>query len=159
MERSFRTKTGFCQITDDQIILSRDGIGGNVAKVTVGNSISRILIIYGLASLLLWYYAFSQYHHGQMIEAILFGALGAYLAWGIVRSLNNSAAPVIDRKAIRQVKFVSGSRGLTRSRFEVLFDESGRTKKRLILLPGSLSDGESETEKAVAVMRSERLID
>ncbi|MEI9918971.1 MAG: phosphoribosylaminoimidazolesuccinocarboxamide synthase [Bacteroidota bacterium] len=117
MERSFRTKSGFCQITDDEIILSRDGIRGNVAKVTVG-----------IASLLLWYYAFSQYQHGHVIEAILFGALGTYLVLGIVRSLNNSAAPIIDRKTIRQVKFVSGKPHFTRSRFEVFFDEKGRTK-------------------------------
>jgi hypothetical protein len=159
MERAFRTKTGFCHITDDEIILSRDGIRGNVAKVTVGNSISRILVIYGIASMLLLLYAFSQYQHDHVIEAALFGALGAYLVSGIMRSLNNSAAPVIDRKAIRQVKFVRGVRGLTRSRFEVLFDERGRIKKRLILLPGSMSDGERENEKAVALKRSERLID
>ena len=81
------------------------------------------------------------------------------LVWGILKSLNNSASPIIDRKTIRQVRFIHGKDGLTRSRFEVFFVEKGKVKKRLILLPGPLSDGEAETEKAVALMRNERLID
>ncbi len=47
----FRTKTGYCHILADRILLTRDGIAGNIAKLTVGNKISRILIIYGLISI------------------------------------------------------------------------------------------------------------
>ena len=58
-EKKFRTKTGFCHILPEKIILTRDGIIGNVAKVTVGNGIYRILIIYSAFSLLFkmftWY--------------------------------------------------------------------------------------------------------
>lgn len=46
-EKTFKTKTGFCHILLDKIVLTRDGVVGNVAKVTVGKSIARILIIYG----------------------------------------------------------------------------------------------------------------
>ena len=45
-EKIFKTKTGFCHILSDKIILTRDGIIGNVAKVTVGNTINRVLLIY-----------------------------------------------------------------------------------------------------------------
>jgi len=34
-EKKFKTKTGFCHILADKLILTRDGIVGNVANVTV----------------------------------------------------------------------------------------------------------------------------
>ena len=47
-EKVFRTKTGFCHIFPDRIVLTRDGIVGNLSEITVSNSISRILTIYTL---------------------------------------------------------------------------------------------------------------
>lgn len=60
-EKTFKTKTGFCHILPDKIVLSRDGVIGNVAKVTVGNNISRMLLIYGGFSLFLLYSAFNSF--------------------------------------------------------------------------------------------------
>lgn len=47
-ENIFRTKTGFCHVLPDKIVLTRDGIIGNLSKVIVGNKIQQILIIYGI---------------------------------------------------------------------------------------------------------------
>lgn len=158
-EKTFITKTGFCHILPDKIVLTRDGIISNVAKVTVGKNLSRILIIYGGLSLGLFYFAFDSYKNGQIDQLILFGLLAIYLVYGIVNSINNSATPIIDRQKIKEVKFKKAIIGLTRSRFEVLFeDEQGRLKKRLIMLPGSLTNGQNETEKAIKIMTDERLI-
>lgn len=158
-EKTFKTKTGFCHILPDKIVLTRDGIIGNVAKVTIGNNISRILIIYGALSLGLFYFAFDSFKNGQIAQLILFGLLGIYLFYGVANSINNSATPIIDRQKIIEVKFKKAITGLTRSRFEVLFeDEQGKIKKRLIMLPGSLTDGQNETEKAIKIMASEKLI-
>lgn len=127
--------------------------------MTVGNNISRILTIYGGLSLGLFYFAFDSYKNGQIAQPILFGLLGIYLAYGTVNSINNSATPIIDRQKIKEVRFKKAISGLTRSRFEVLFeDEQGKIKKRLIMLPGSLTDGQNETEKAIKIMKDEELI-
>jgi hypothetical protein len=158
MQKVFRTKTGFCHVTVDQIILTRDGVVGSVAKVTVGNNISRILIIYGLISLGLFYFAYDSYLKGNTFTTVLFGLLGLYLIYGITSSLNNSATPIIDRKDIKTTKFVKGTSGLSRSRFEIEFSEGGKIKKRLILLPGSLTGGREEADKAVEIMREEKLL-
>jgi hypothetical protein len=41
----------------------------------------------------------------------------------------------------------------------VLFeDEQGKIKKRLIMLPGSLTDGQNETKKAIKIVTDEKLI-
>ncbi|HET9430492.1 MAG TPA: hypothetical protein VFO70_04915 [Chitinophagaceae bacterium] len=158
-EKIFKTKTGFCHILPDTIVLTRDGIIGNVAKVTVGNNISRILIIYGGLSLGLLYFAFAWFRNGQTIQPILFGLLSIYFVYGIVKSVNNSATPIIDRQKIKDVRFKKAIAGLTRSRFEVLFeDDHGKIKKRLIMLPGSLTDGQNETGKAIKIMTDEKIL-
>lgn len=158
-EKTFKTKTGFCHILPHSIVLTRDGIIGNISTVTVGNNISRILIIYGGLAAGMFYYAFDYYRSGQIYPAIFFTLLSLYLIYAILSSMNNSATPIIDRNKIRDVKFKKAFAGLTRSRFEVMFeDEKGKIKKRLIMLPGSLSDGQNETEKALRIMTEEKLI-
>ena len=157
-EKTFRTKTGFCHVTADKIILTRDGVIGNISKVSVGNNVSRILIIYGLLSIGLIYFAYDSFTKGDMTTTLLFGLMGLYLVYGIVKSRNNSATPIIDRKDIRSVTYNSGTSGLTRPRFEVEFNDNGQIKKRLIMLPGTLAGGQSETHKAVQIMRDEKLL-
>lgn len=158
-EKIFKTKTGFCHILPNKIVLTRNGIIGDIANITVGNNISRILIIYVGVSILLFYYAFDNYRNGHIFQPILFGLLGIYLVYGVVNSINNSASPVIERKKIKEVKFKKAIFGLTRSRFEVFFqDDQNKIKKRLIMLPGSLTDGQNETEKAIKIMTEEKLI-
>jgi hypothetical protein len=46
-ELSFRTKTGTCTITADQIILLRAGGRGRLAQFLFGSSITRAIVLYG----------------------------------------------------------------------------------------------------------------
>ena len=158
MEKTFKTKTGFCHITPHQIILTRDGIIGNVARVTAGNNISRPLIIYGLISLGLFYVAYDSYVKGQISPAILYVLAAFFLIRGVISSLNHSASPIIDRKAIKSVKFIKGISGLTRPRFEIEFTEEGKVKKRLIMLRGSMMGSAEEINDAVQIMKEEGLL-
>lgn len=63
-----------------------------------------------------------------------------------------------NRRDIKTTKFIKGTSGLSRSRFEIEFNEGGKIKKRLILLPGSLTGGLDETDKAVKIMKEEKLL-
>ncbi|MDL2297458.1 hypothetical protein LJC37_05840 [Bacteroidales bacterium OttesenSCG-928-E04] len=159
-EKIFKTKTGFCHILPDKIVLTRDGVIGNVAKVTVENTILRILLIYGGLSIIFFYFAFDNYKYGGHTSlTVLYGVVEFFLIYGMISSINNSATPIINRDKIKTVKFKKSIMGLTRSRFEVFFeDENGKIKKRLIMLPGSLTNGKSETEKALQIMRGEKII-
>ena len=158
-EKTFKTKTGFCHISPNKIILTRDGIIGNVAKVTVGKNITRILIIYGGLSAFLLYSAFNSFQKGQVPISTLYLIVGLFLIYGIFASLNNSATPIIERNKIKSIKFKKATFGITRSRFEILFEEeNGKIKKRLIMLPGSISNGQNETERAIEIMKEEKLI-
>ncbi len=85
--------------------------------------------------------------------------LNLFLIYAIFASLNNSATPIIERSKIKSVKLKKGVFGITRSRFEILFEENnGKIKKRLIILPGSMSNGQKETEKARKIMKEEKII-
>ena len=154
----FKTKTGFCHILPDKIILTREGVAGESAKRFVGSSLVRPLFLYGLLSAFLLYKAYSSLTQKEYELTAFFTVAGPWLLYGIVRSLNNSATPEILRSAIQKVIFKPAKPGLTRAYFEVFFTENGSNKKRLILLPGSLSNGSDETAIAVAVMRSEGLL-
>lgn len=158
-EKVFRTKTGFCHILPDKLVLTRNGIRGSVAKVTVGNKINRILIIYGIGIIGLLYSSFVNYQKGSTEKSVLLVLLAGFLLFGVIKSMNNSATSVIERKSIQKIVLKKAVPGLTRSHFIVFFEDgNGKTKKRLILLPGSLSNGEDETENAFNLLQSEQLI-
>lgn len=157
-EKTFRTKTGFCHVLPDKIILTRDGVIGNLAKVTVGKGMIRILVVYGTLSLLMFYYSYNSFQKGQYFEASFQVLIGIWLCVAIISSRNNSASPVIERIKIRNVKFRKGVPGLTRSWFEVFFDDNGKTKRRMIMLPGSLIGGREATEQAIKIMTEEKLL-
>ncbi|QXP65135.1 phosphoribosylaminoimidazolesuccinocarboxamide synthase [Polaribacter sp. HaHaR_3_91] len=159
MEKQFNTKTGFCHILPDKIILTRDGIIGNVANVAVGKSITRVFIIYGGIAAFLLFSAFDSFQKGQILISIFSLIVSLFLLYGIFKSINNSATPIIERIDIKSIKFKKAIFGITRSRFEVLFkDEKGKIKKRIIMLPGSMKNGTKETEKAIKIMKEENLL-
>ena len=158
-EQTFKTKTGFCHITEDKVVLTRDGIIGNVAELTTGNSIVRLLIIYGLIAALMIYNAYNDFKNENWFFFGLYLIGGIYLTYTVFKSLNLSATPIIERNKIKNVEFKSAKKFLTRSYFKVNFEQNdGKIKSRLIMLPGSLNDGTNETEKAIEIMKNAGLI-
>lgn len=152
----FKTKTGYCHVTQDKIILTRDGIIGDAAKLTMGNNIARPLIIYGIITIGFLFFSVKGFKQQDNFAGSIFLIPGILLAFSIFKSWNNSAAPIILRSSIRNVEFKKAMPGATRSYFTIYFEnEKGKIKKRLILLPGSLSNGTEETKKALEIMAAE----
>jgi hypothetical protein len=152
--KTFKTKEGFCHVAPEKIILTRDGVIGNVSEAFVGNSIAQILIIYGIALPFLTYAAYQNYERGHVFMAFFFGGGTMLLVYNIFKSRNYSATPIINRNTIRLVTYHPGRKGLTRSRLEVDFDSDGKLKKRLIILSGM----KGESDKALEIMREEKLL-
>ncbi|MDG4717325.1 phosphoribosylaminoimidazolesuccinocarboxamide synthase [Winogradskyella marincola] len=158
-EQKFKTKTGFCHILTDKIVLTRDGIIGNVAELTTGKSIIRLLIVYGLIATLMIYNAYDDFKNQNWVFFGLYLIGGIYLTYTVFKSKNLSATPIIERNKIKNVEFKPANKFLTRSYFKVEFEQNnGKIKSRLIMLPGSLNDGTNETEKAVGIMKKAGLI-
>lgn len=155
----FKTKTGYCHILKDKIVLSRDGIVGNVASVVSGNHIYQSVIIYLTAIGFLTYFLIKNYSEKSYVGIALDATLIAVLSYYIFRAFGYSATPVIERNKISQIVYKKAIPFLTRASFEVHFtDEKGRNKKRLIFLPGSLTNSETIANEALEIMRSEHLI-
>jgi hypothetical protein len=158
-EKTFRTKLGFCHILPDRIVFSTDGNIETVNDTPDGNLLIKLLTIYGIMAAIFTYFAYDNYNDGQIIFSALFALAAFYLLYGIAASTNNSAVSVIHRSKIRKVLFKKAIPFITRSRFEVLFENNeGKIKKRLIMLPGSLTGGKNETEKALLIMREENFL-
>lgn len=157
--KKFRTKSGYCHILPDKIVLTRSETVGDFSKIVVGNNTYRILVINTIIAAFLAYSAYQNFIGGKMAFGVLWTLFSLFFLYNIVNSLQNSAIPVIDRNRIEEVTFVPAMRFLSRGYFAVRFkDEQGVSKKRLILLPGSLNKGEEETELAIKIMKEERLL-
>jgi hypothetical protein len=150
---SFRTKTGMCSISAEQIVLTRHGFRGKLVGI-IGKSIAMTLLIY--AGIGLMYFSLTIYFvlKQQFFMSILFFALCMFFWTGAWRSRNNSAAPIIDCKLIQSISVTKPIPPLARGYFTVHFLENARAKKHLIILPGVAQGGQEEFEKALAMFRN-----
>jgi len=154
----FRTKTGTCVITSEQILLERNGVRGMAASAIFGSSITRGLILYSVLAAVGLVIGVASFFTQDYFGAILFCGLGLVFGWNVWSSRHNSAASVIDRKAIRNIEAHPPRVPITRGYFVVHFDDKGVTRQRLIMLPGSMSNGSEEFERALCVMREVGLV-
>lgn len=159
VEHRFRTKTGTCIITAERIVLERQGIRGTAAKGIYGNTINRALIIYGVLGMFAlvagsWLLANKSYVSGGALCLVSVCCL-----WNVFVSRNNSATAVIERSTIQSVEAHAPRPPLTRGYFLVRFLEKGEERRRLIMLPGSMSHGNEEYHRALSAMREAGLMD
>ena len=158
-EKKFRTKTEFCHILEDKIVFTNDGTIVDLSRLEVGSSISGMLVFYGMLALVVFYFAFEFYKSNDFFLMAIFVLFALYLVFGIITNSGNSGAKIIDRKSIQQVKLKKGIAGLTRTRFEIYFyDKNNKIKRRLIMLSGPLTGGDTEADLAYNIMKEEGLV-
>lgn len=159
-EKVFRTKSGYCHLLPDRIVLTRTGVIGNLAKVAAGsNSIYRILILWMAIAVFAAVTAYDYYRQGNQPVATMFAVIAGYLLISIIVSRKNSTTPVIMRDSIISVSLNKGLPGLTRARFIVTYkDEKGKELKRLIILKGTLKKNKGEIIAAEEMMREENYL-
>lgn len=150
--KRFKIKVGYCYLYPDKIILARDGSVENINFNKEESLLWKRLIYYAIIAVLFIRQAILSYEDLPVASAML-AIFGIYLVWAIFSSLNNSSTALIERKQIRSVVFKKSVNFITRSYFKIYFkDKNGKIKKRLILLPGSLNDGEEATQTALKLM-------
>jgi len=129
-----------------------------MAQRSVGDSISRVLVMYGVIGFALAALGVSLVANGSALQGAITGGFGGFLLWSVFASRNNSATPVIERSAIRRVEARPPRPPLARGYFVVTFEEGGKERRRLILLPGSMSGGRAEYDKARDVLTAAGLL-
>ena len=151
---TFRTKTGVCTIAPDRLVLSRIGKRGALAEMLVGRSVRRVLWIYSLVAIALAYLAVNSFRNGDTAVALGLALISAVLIRGVLRSKNVSAVSEILIATVRDVEAHPPRAPLVRGYFVVTFEHLAGTSRRLIILPGTLSGGAAEYERATTLLRA-----
>jgi len=155
----FRTKTGFCQVSPDKIVLINEGIRGQLADLIYGEGNFRVMLLYGVISFFLLGLSGIYFNVGNVFLSLLALVAGLVVVSKMLKYYNTSAEPIIERSQIEKVEFYGAIPVVRRAYFLVHFrTRSGRKMKRLILLPGALRKGKDEADKAFEIMYSEGLI-
>ncbi|MBW2464678.1 MAG: hypothetical protein JRH11_23725, partial [Deltaproteobacteria bacterium] len=155
---SFRTKTGVCTITPTQVLISRDGARGALARLLIGKSVWRALVLHSVTALLLFGLGVRLLMSSRTVTGALLCFIGALLLRAVVRSRNNTAASEIARTDVVKLEAHPPRTGVTRGYFTVHYREGSAVKKRAIILPGSLSGGAAEYSKAKQILADEGLL-
>ncbi len=155
---SFRTKTGTCIVTEDRIVLTREGMRGAAAQAVIGRAVVRPLIIYGVLAAILAFNGIRSILDEQVVMGGLLCLGSLFLVQGVVRSRGLSAVPEVPLSSVQRVEPRPPRPPLTRGYFVVHFLENDRPRKRLIILPGSLSSSSREFAKAVRVFEASGLL-
>ncbi len=159
MENNFKTKTGFCHVLKDRIVLSKNGIVEDVKPITVGKGVYALVFIDIALSLGLFYFAVDSFLVENWMAVGFFVVMGLVVLRASMKILRYSPTPIIYRDSIEKVIFTQGTSFLTRSRIIIKFlDEKGALKTRLIMLPGAMMKGDKETAKAMAIFKEEGLL-
>jgi hypothetical protein len=117
----------------------------------------QALVIYSLLGIAALAYGIWSLSNRDSMAGTIYCIVGGLFIWNVLASQNNSAAPVIERNAIRIVKAHAPHPPATRGYFSVVFEENGKERRRLIMLPGSMSGGQKEYKRALEVMRASGL--
>ncbi|MDH5490995.1 MAG: hypothetical protein OEY14_03385 [Myxococcales bacterium] len=152
---SFRTKTGVCRIEAEQLLVLREGGRGALAQRLIGESIWRVLLVYGLVGAFLLGAGAWLLSEGKILRGSLLAALGYGLLRAAIRSRHNTAASRIPRAQIERIEAQEPRRGVTRGYFTVHYRVGDALKRRLIMLPGTLAEGEREYRRAREIFERE----
>jgi hypothetical protein len=152
-EYRFNTKTGTCVLTSERIVLSREGVSGVLAKQVYGDSINRALIIYSAIGVISLVIAVLLIINKRYFEGVFACIVGGFFLWNVFSSRNNSAKNIIEKHTVQSLEVHPPHPPFTRGYFKVYFLDDGKRRRRLIMLPGSMSGGKEEFKKALSCMR------
>jgi hypothetical protein len=145
MSNEFRTRSGICTITSEQISFSRPDSGSPRRS-------SRASLLAVLFASLLFGLGIFLFLVGNALMGVIFVILGLGLRWQQVRA--NTVAPNIPRQAIRKVEARAPAMVFAPGDFVVYYDLGNRFVRQRIIVQG----GNDEYLHAVEVMRAAGLL-
>ena len=158
--KKFHTKTGYCHVLEDRIVFTPRGFIGRLGDLTVEGHMKRILLVFILLAIFVFYLAFESYQNDEIFWTGLFGVIGGYLIYGIITGLNTSMHPILDRKKIEKVKFRKAITGISPANFEITFlNSNGKEMKRIITLLSPIDKNGLKIQNAIRIMRDEGYIE
>jgi hypothetical protein len=143
----FRTTSGICAITSEQISFSR-------ADPLSPRGSSRATLVSVLFASLLFGFGIFLFLHGDTMMGAILVILGLGLRWQQVRGSSVTVAPNIPRQAVRKVEARAPLPPLIRGDFVVWYEVDGRLIRQRIIVQG----GKDEYLRAVEAMRAAGLL-
>jgi hypothetical protein len=158
-EKSYKTKSGYCFILDNRIVLTREKVIGDITDTFVGNILARLYAIGALFAVVLLYFGFERYRNNDKIVGIILLLVASYTIYIAIKSFKKSIRSVINRDSIRQIHFKKGIKGIYNARFEVFFTNTrGEQKKQLIVLPHLFYSDKKGIDKVLKLMKDEGFV-
>jgi hypothetical protein len=153
MESEFRTKLGKCVIDTEKLTLTRHGTAGTFADKTYGESINRLFTMYIILSIIALVLGITSIQNGNYFSGGFCLLICCVFIWSIISSRNNSATNQIEFNEVDKIIIHKPRPPFTRGYFSIYFNRDGKKQKRLVPLPGSMSNGKEEFQRAFNVLR------
>jgi len=154
--RRFATRTGFCYITDEALVLTQEGFQGKFQQLLYGQDgwrHKRLAIGLGVLALAA---AAGLCFGGSQEIGLGVGFIGLlYLGMGLMLKQHCFSDPRIHRKDIRSLTFVKGSADV-KPHFQL---ELAGGRQQQIELPGMFAGGAGVSALAKQKLREEGLLD
>ena len=154
--RVFKTRTGYCHITKDKIILSRNEIINSPDEIVSRDNNIVILSFYAILAAIMIYLSFRGYQMAEYYISGCFFVLAFFLLIHIYASRNNSMTNVIQRSKITDIQFRKAISPRKPGYFIIFFEDTdGSIKRRFIELPTPTDKDESGAQRAIDIMTEE----
>lgn len=158
---TFRTRSGFCSITPEEIIFTRPAGVGSFTEPITRNAGNDSRLLKALVGIMMVVIGLVQFFNENALFGILFIASGALqIAYIFTRRVPEPITPVetsitssIDRTDIVSVIPIEPDPPRTRGTIVIRYERDGETRQRTIELEQNVGDGDEELEQAVGVMR------
>lgn len=145
---------GYCHIIDGHLVITKNDTVEDINKVKPAyNKMQSIIIVLALIGVMVYFFIDSsmKQDRGGMLFSGVLAVFSVMISFSV---FSNSAQPVIKKESIQSLQYIKGLNGFTRSRFAVTFlDDSGKLRKSLIVLPGTLADGKKVAAEAFEKMK------
>lgn len=157
-ENKFRIKTGYCHLTPDRILFSRNG------KLKQDSPARKRLRWWlpVLDFLLIFTLLFAGLYLATIHKttlAIILAVAAIYRIVKMITSLIRSKITEIDRQELLRVRMNPGIKGISRARVRFIFKmPNGKKRRKLIILPDAEDSGHAETDRACKILRDEGLV-
>lgn len=155
----FEMSRGFCHITKDEVLLSKES---NLKQVTASDTFFRQygMKIYRLTIIpFLIYIGYDDYMDGDTFGVCLTIFLVALLLATTIVSFKYSLKQKIERNTISHLKYQEGIFGVRLPGFVIHFQDRGKRKMCLIPMPIKIAGGQTKINNAIEILREAGLYD
>jgi hypothetical protein len=154
--KMFKTRSGYCFITPDEIILTQQQHLQKKPAKPAGDLSTVVLSLYAIAAAFVFYFSVLGFQQADYYPAAVLLIVSVGIMAYVYTARNKSFAPIIPRESIRDIELIKAIPGGLGTHFNIWFeDDNGQLKRRVIKLPGMFVPENTELVNAIKIMQEE----